>query len=522
MREEEKVGIVTALHAVIDCDPNDIVVTSPAWLVGPDYKRVTLEKVDIDRDAAFLTGQGLGNKALDRSHGVPDGWLYVIGHPNAFADQTGIYLNSVHPLFLSLGRRSVEKFSEVLVSRGSPSLDTPVLFFDGELQPGHSGAPIMNDDGFVVAFADGGYKSGNSDLVWAMPLKEVSFEANRGQADYLKGMPGKALMAFSEERPKPAIPPLYLNDMYDPDGVIYRRLSNGDASIMYGGTGSAIGSIASHASSGRIAFPQGREIFEISKDKVRNVFAGAETVYGVGYDSVGRLYYSTVDHHDTRTGAIWRLSGGRPKLHLTVDLQDMHGHWMGDFAFSPDDSLWLSNGNLTTAYLYEVVDGVPKPRYTGAQSPIGGFTFIDKDNLFFSDLEQSVRRLNLKTMTEDQPIRFGTVRRLSDVAVIPGKSSTSGAVTVGYLVVIANSGISRLEDVNAATKLCGFGDDLERLTRMHDALGDAKTIRIRPAEIYQVLQTAVCSGFLVDDIAKLNALLGPEMDAFKRIPVYSP
>ena len=55
------------------------------------------------------------------------------------------------------------------LSGGSPSLDLEIENIEGHLLPGHSGAPIFNEERKVVAIADGGLDNGAAALSWGIP-----------------------------------------------------------------------------------------------------------------------------------------------------------------------------------------------------------------------------------------------------------------------------------------------------------------------------------------------------------------
>jgi hypothetical protein len=59
------------------------------------------------------------------------------------------------------------------MSNGSPSLSLEIDHIDGHLLPGHSGAPIFNEQQRVIAVADGGLENGAVAVSWAIPAKYV-------------------------------------------------------------------------------------------------------------------------------------------------------------------------------------------------------------------------------------------------------------------------------------------------------------------------------------------------------------
>jgi S1-C subfamily serine protease len=57
------------------------------------------------------------------------------------------------------------------LSGGSPSLDLEIDSIEGHLLPGHSGAPVFNEQRKVIAVADGGLENGAAAVSWAIPAK---------------------------------------------------------------------------------------------------------------------------------------------------------------------------------------------------------------------------------------------------------------------------------------------------------------------------------------------------------------
>lgn len=57
------------------------------------------------------------------------------------------------------------------LSGGSPSLDLEIDSIEGHLLPGHSGAPIFNEQRKIVAIADGGLENGAASLSWGIPAQ---------------------------------------------------------------------------------------------------------------------------------------------------------------------------------------------------------------------------------------------------------------------------------------------------------------------------------------------------------------
>lgn len=73
-----------------------------------------------------------------------------------------------------ISRRNAE-----VVDRGSPLYNAKVLSIQGEIEPGHSGAPILDSKNRVLAIANGGLKGGTVGICWAIPINQVHLGINQ-------------------------------------------------------------------------------------------------------------------------------------------------------------------------------------------------------------------------------------------------------------------------------------------------------------------------------------------------------
>ena len=509
-------GVVTALHAVVDCVPGEIELKT-----ATGDQKLSLSRANLARDAALLTGLGDGGPGLTIAP-LPhsDREFYIVGYHFGSLVQRGIWLAITHPVLGPLGEIPNPPRNS-LAQRDSPSLRTLVIFFEGEINRGHSGAPILDTEGRAVAIADGGLKEFGSDLVWAIPLAGLQWTESAAAArSYLAGRETAGLASFGSDQPPPELPALILADAYDTDGVLYRRLPNGEISLAFRGREKPFGSFATHPPSGRMVLARNNEILELQRNgTIQTLYTHDDLISGVGFNPPGELFFSTVDQHDTRTGFIWQLRAPSPRIYEQFSLHDMRNHWIGDFAFSPDGSIWLSNGNLTAASLYEIVDGRPKHRYTPPARPIGGFVFKSEDVILYSDLSQTIYSLYLPTMTEGEEFRLASARRLSDVALVPSAETDPTTIVAGYLMVWSSSKISRPEDVRPNMTICGTSSDLGLLARNDPNLAAANLLPLPPHEWVVALETGICEGFIVDDYALLSSVLGHQANAFRRIEI---
>ncbi len=56
----------------------------------------------------------------------------------------------------------------------SPDPEIDILYFDGSLLPGFSGAPIVDNSGVLVGIADGGLENGAQSISWGIAASNLS------------------------------------------------------------------------------------------------------------------------------------------------------------------------------------------------------------------------------------------------------------------------------------------------------------------------------------------------------------
>lgn len=82
---------------------------------------------------------------------------------------------------LSKGSGASEKLNDLIPHKdvtqirnlGMPDLNLNVIYIDGSLLPGFSGAPLLNDQGQLIGIADGGLENGASNVSWGIPGREI-------------------------------------------------------------------------------------------------------------------------------------------------------------------------------------------------------------------------------------------------------------------------------------------------------------------------------------------------------------
>jgi tetratricopeptide (TPR) repeat protein len=173
-RVKGKKGIITSLHGVVDYKT---LIAKPA--IGKVYNHgLEVREVNVDHDLALISSQELDSEeAVGLEAAREPDWrtlrrVYVIGYPEGIT-----FEELVTPLEVRRDKPCVELENVVhendlpsLRKRKSPKLDIQVLCLSGFLRPGHSGAPLVNENWKVVAMGCGGIEP--LGVGWAIPLGE--------------------------------------------------------------------------------------------------------------------------------------------------------------------------------------------------------------------------------------------------------------------------------------------------------------------------------------------------------------
>jgi trypsin-like peptidase len=179
-------GIITALHGVADCRKITASSRKGLFLDEP----LTVVKIDADHDMALLSSPQLEraeSEGLDVARNVAWdslGTVKVYGHPYGIGNlETTLSLRN--PPLTQLKELIPPPLLSTLKERRSPNHLVNVLNLQGNLLPGHSGAPVLDSRARVVGVANGGLKEGFAGISWAMPFKDIDWD-NVGSGSRLR------------------------------------------------------------------------------------------------------------------------------------------------------------------------------------------------------------------------------------------------------------------------------------------------------------------------------------------------
>jgi hypothetical protein len=176
-------GIITALHGVITGKD----LSAKNETTNESFTNLKLTKVDVSRDVALLTSEKLLNQPAD---GLELGQidkikvneqLYVLGKPLGI--ETIFSPVSVgNPKEKKIITMIPPKSKDAFLKRGSPGEMTNVIYINGALVPGHSGAPLLDNNNKVLGVVDGGVVGETHggvllpDICWAIPVSHIEWK----------------------------------------------------------------------------------------------------------------------------------------------------------------------------------------------------------------------------------------------------------------------------------------------------------------------------------------------------------
>ena len=177
------------------CGTNDRVGTGFAWpsadrvvtafhlVAGCQKLTLYHEGRRVERDAAITAVLREGDLALLSVSGSAD-WVTAIVATRRPEMQDNLAVLGYELSSPTMGSKSLrlsfgssrlrdmlpDPVRRELQTVGFPSIDLEILRLEGHLLPGHSGAPIFDREGKVVAIANGGLENGAASISWGLPV----------------------------------------------------------------------------------------------------------------------------------------------------------------------------------------------------------------------------------------------------------------------------------------------------------------------------------------------------------------
>jgi len=167
-------GVITALHGVAGCRSIRLQAEQGPVLAN----QVSLTQVEINSDIAVLDSAELENSyratfSISNTAPSPDQQLQVFGYPEGLLKVLRTTVQVRNPARVPLSNLLSPDLLSELNDRNSPSTLLNIISIQGNLLPGHSGAPIFDPTNHVVAIADGGLKEGTVAISWAIPISSL-------------------------------------------------------------------------------------------------------------------------------------------------------------------------------------------------------------------------------------------------------------------------------------------------------------------------------------------------------------
>ena len=174
-------GIITALHGVVGRNS----ITAVEESEKQSFANLKITHADIANDLAVISSPSLRRKlkhklAVSKSYRL--GPLTVHGYPLGIKTQLRSDLVSLRKdrtiRFAKLFPETMtQEDREIFKLRKSPSNYAQVLALEAKLEPGHSGAPLINGEKKVVGVCIGGIKG--TEISFAIPWSKISFKTNK-------------------------------------------------------------------------------------------------------------------------------------------------------------------------------------------------------------------------------------------------------------------------------------------------------------------------------------------------------
>jgi len=186
--------IVTALHVVAGCTSLEVFSETLKAAAKAEVDRVLREGdlalIRVTGTFADAAGRELVPLKSGTAPNVKEEHL-IVGYPRGVKTRQGddirfSLVDAQQPTLSDLFKSEAE-FTRLVGNQGYPLYVSKIWRVSSTIQPGHSGAPILDKTGNVIGIGDGGLYGGASRINWAIP------------ADYLQ-----RLLTSNEQKPTQA------------------------------------------------------------------------------------------------------------------------------------------------------------------------------------------------------------------------------------------------------------------------------------------------------------------------------
>ena len=168
-------SVVTDLHVVVGCPPPYTVLyfTRDGGTLHQVAREATIAHVLRAADLVMLSVKDPPDAPplqLASQPVAPEQWVEAWGFPLGVEApiNTRLQVTFANDLFPALSSTLDDAARAQLTTLHFPDLNTQVLHLSGPLQPGDSGAPVVDADGALVGVGSGGLQQGASSISWAM------------------------------------------------------------------------------------------------------------------------------------------------------------------------------------------------------------------------------------------------------------------------------------------------------------------------------------------------------------------
>lgn len=224
-------GIITALHGVVGRSS----ITATSENLSHPFTNLKITHADIANDLAVISSSSLKNNlthklAVNQNynwnplevHGYPLGIKTQLGSRQVNLLRSGtVGLDKLFPAAMSREEKDIFK------TRKSPSSYTRVLAIEAKLEPGHSGAPLINPNKEVVGVCIGGIKG--TEISFAVPWSKIKFKTRAKLGSELKRLAkydvsGLMTALNQTEKDQPKYPKLEISEDAESGEILIRNV----------------------------------------------------------------------------------------------------------------------------------------------------------------------------------------------------------------------------------------------------------------------------------------------------------